>query len=249
MRFSVISLFPDIIQAYCQTSIVGRAQKAGLIQLDVINPRDFAEGAHRKVDDSPYGGGSGMVMLCEPLDKAYQSLQLSDGEAEKSQRRILLTSPTGRKMDQAYVQKLAKDASHIVLFCGHYEGIDHRIQQLIPETEEVSIGDFVLTGGELPALCVIDAVSRMLPGVVQKFTSVESDSFYNGLLDYPHYTRPAEYKGIPVPEVLLSGNHEAISTWRRRQSIERTWRYRPDLLESIKLTPEESNWIHQLDRH
>ncbi len=243
MKFSILSLFPDVINNYCQSSIMGRAQKAGLIKLNVVNPRDFTDNPHRKIDDSPYGGGSGMVMSCEPIDKAYQSLNLK--EEDKAKRSVLLTSPTGQKLDQKRVKELSS-CSEIVILSGHYEGIDHRVQSLIPEIEEISIGDFVLTGGELPALCIVDAVSRMLPGVVQKFSSVEADSFYNGLLDHPHYTRPAEYKGLKVPDVLLSGDHAEIAKWRRRQSIENTYRQRQELLDEIKLTEEERIWINQL---
>ncbi len=243
MRFSILSLFPELIESYCETSIIGRGQKAGLIELEVVNPRDFAEGPHRKVDDSPYGGGSGMVMMCEPMEKAYQSLKPFDPEIE-GKRCVLLTSPTGKKLDQRRVKDLAT-YSQIVILCGHYEGIDDRIQSLIPEIEEISIGDFVLTGGELPALCLVDSVSRMLPGVVQKFSSVESDSFYNGLLDHPHYTRPAIYKGLPVPEVLLSGNHQEIDKWRRRESLRLTWLQRQELLDELELSEEERNWIRQ----
>jgi tRNA (guanine37-N1)-methyltransferase len=226
LTFSILTLFPQIIDSYAQASIVGRAQQAGVVQINAINFRDFTNDPHRKVDDSPFGGGSGMVLSCQPLESAYESLLPIQEPA-----RVLMTTPSGRRFDHAFAAELAQ-CKQIVLFCGHYEGFDERIRDLIPRMEEVSIGDFVLTGGELPALCLVDAVTRLLPGAVQKFSSVEADSFYNGLLDYPHYTRPAEYKGFKVPDILLSGNHKAIAEWRHKQSLERTQRLRPDLLDA-----------------
>jgi len=225
LTFSILTLFPQVIDSYAQASIMGRAQQAGVIQVDAVNFRDFTNDLHRKVDDSPFGGGSGMVLTCQPLESAYESLLPLQEPA-----RVLMTTPSGRRFDHAFAAELA-DCKQIVLFCGHYEGFDERIRDLIPRMEEISIGDFVLTGGELPALCLMDAVTRLIPGAVQKFSSVEADSFYNGLLDYPHYTRPADYKGLKVPDVLLSGNHKAIAEWRHKQSLERTQRLRPDLLE------------------
>jgi tRNA (guanine37-N1)-methyltransferase len=225
MKFSILTLFPEIIEAYCSASIIGRARKNGVIAVDAVNIRDFTTDPHRKVDDSPFGGGSGMVLTCQPVDDAFQSLCPLP---EKT--RVLLTSPAGRRFDHAMAVELSQ-CEQLVILCGHYEGFDERIHQLIPGLTEVSIGDFVLTGGELPALCLVDSVSRLIPGAVQKFSSVEADSFYDGLLDYPHYTRPAEYKGLKVPDVLLSGNHAAISKWRKAQAEEKTRRVRPDLLE------------------
>ncbi|WP_303674603.1 tRNA (guanosine(37)-N1)-methyltransferase TrmD [Vampirovibrio chlorellavorus] len=225
MKFSILTLFPDVIEAYVSASIVGRARQKGVVEIEAINFRDFSADAHRKVDDSPFGGGSGMVLTCQPLESAYQSLLPLQQPA-----RVLMTTPTGRRFDHRFALELS-EARQVVLFCGHYEGFDERIKSLIPEMEEVSMGDYVLTGGELPALSIVDAVTRLLPGAVQKFTSVQADSFYDGLLDYPHYTRPAEYKGLQVPEVLLSGNHAAIEQWRKAQALERTQRLRPDLLQ------------------
>lgn len=224
MKFSVLTLFPDLIEAYTSASIIGRAKKSGLIEVESVNFRDFSTDPHRKVDDSPFGGGSGMVLSCQPIESAFESLHPLQEPA-----RVLMTSPAGRRLDHAYVKELS-ECAQLVILCGHYEGFDERIKSLIPQTEEVSIGDFVLTGGELPALCIIDAVTRLIPGAVQKFSSVEADSFYDGLLDYPHYTRPAEYKGLPVPDVLLSGNHAEIEKWRHQQAREKTRRLRPDLL-------------------
>lgn len=224
MKFSIITLFPEIIQAYATASIIGRAAGAGVISVETVNPRDFTNDPHRKVDDSPYGGGSGMVLSCQPVEDAFNSLLPLP---EKT--RVLLTIPGGRLLDHRFAKELS-EAEQVVILCGHYEGFDERIRDLIPNLEDVSLGDFVLTGGELPALCVVDSVARLIPGSVQKFSSVENDSFYNGLLDYPHYTRPADYKGLKVPDVLLSGNHAAIGQWRKEQSKARTLKNRPDLL-------------------
>lgn len=225
MKFSILTLFPEIIQAYASASIMGRAIKNGVIAVEAVNIRDFSTDPHHKVDDSPFGGGSGMVMTCQPVEAAFQSLLPLQEPA-----RVLLTTPTGRRFDHAMAVELSQ-CQQLVMLCGHYEGFDDRIRTLIPQIEEVSIGDYVLTGGELPALSMMDAVTRLLPGAVQKFSSVEADSFYDGLLDYPHYTRPAEYKGLKVPDVLLSGNHAAIAKWRKEQSLQKTRQQRPDLLE------------------
>jgi tRNA (guanine37-N1)-methyltransferase len=226
MKFSILTLFPEIIEAYASASIIGRAQKNQLIDVQAINIRDFTTDPHRKVDDAPFGGGSGMVLACQPIESAYESLLPLEEPT-----RILMTTPTGRPFNHTYATELSQ-CRQLVILCGHYEGFDARIQQLIPRIEEVSIGDFVLTGGELPALCIMDAVTRLIPGTVQKFSSVQADSFYNGLLDYPHYTRPAEYKGLKVPNVLLSGNHTEIEKWRQQQALEKTRQQRPDLLQN-----------------
>lgn len=225
MKFSILTLFPEVIQAYANASIMGRAMRNGVISVDAINIRDFSADPHHKVDDSPFGGGSGMVMACQPVESAFESLLPLQEPA-----RVLLTTPTGRRFDHGMAVALSQ-CSQLVMLCGHYEGFDERIKLLIPRIEEVSLGDFVLTGGELPALCMADAVTRLLPGAVQKFSSVEADSFYDGLLDYPHYTRPAEYKNLKVPDVLLSGNHAVIAKWRHEQSLQKTRQLRPDLLE------------------
>ena len=226
MRFSILTLFPEVIQAYTTASIIGRAVKNGVISVDAVNIRDFSLDPHHKVDDSPFGGGSGMVLACQPVESAFESLLPLQEPA-----RVLLTTPTGRRFDHAMALEFAQ-CQHLVMLCGHYEGFDERIKTLIPRIEEVSLGDFVLTGGELPALCMVDAVTRLIPGAVQKFSSVEADSFYSGLLDYPHYTRPAEYKNLKVPDVLLSGNHAAIAQWRHEQALHKTQQLRPDLLEN-----------------
>lgn len=225
MKFSILTLFPEVIEAYTGASIIGRARKNGVIEVEAVDIREFTTDPHRKVDDSPFGGGSGMVLTCQPVEDAYQSLLPLQEPA-----RVLMTSPPGRRFDHGMAVELSQ-CQQLVILCGHYEGFDERIHQLIPNIEEVSIGDFVLTGGELPALCMVDAVTRLIPGAVQKFSSVEADSFYSGLLDYPHYTRPAEYKGLKVPDVLLSGNHAEIEKWRKNQALYKTRQRRPDLLE------------------
>lgn len=241
MKFSFITLFPGLITCYTETSIIGRAVQNRLIEVETVNPRDFTKNPHRKVDDSPYGGGSGMVIACQPVYDAFLSLQPLTARTA-----ILMTSPMGRTFDHAFAQTLAQ-MEQVVLLCGHYEGFDHRIHDLIPDMTLVSVGDFVLTGGELPSLCILDAVTRLIPGSVQKYASVESDSFYNGLLDYPHYTRPPEYGGITVPPVLLSGNHAEIEKWRHQEALRLTLQYRPDLLQKRSLSPREQQWINRLE--
>jgi tRNA (guanine37-N1)-methyltransferase len=225
MRFSIITLFPDWITSACNPSIVGRAQKTGLIHIETVNPRDFTTDHYQKVDDAPYGGGVGMVMMSPPLLEAYESLLPLDLPSH-----TLLMSPWGKPLKQSMVQSYAQ-ANQLVMICGHYEGIDARLLALIPDLELVSLGDFVLTGGEFPALCIVDAVTRLLPGALGKDASAQDESFADtGLLEYPQYTRPPQVRGVHVPDVLLSGNHQAIALWRTRMAEEITRRYRPDLL-------------------
>jgi len=227
MRFSVVTAFPYFIEAYFQTSIIGKAVQKGLVQYDVVNPRAFAEPPHNQIDDYAYGGG-GMVLKAEPLARAVDSIK-SPGA------KVICLSPQGRLLDQAMVESLATER-HIILVCGHYEGIDERFVQLYADME-LSVGDYVLTGGELPALIVVDAVSRRVEGVVGKSTAVEDDSFAKGLLDHPHYTRPSVWRGMEVPEVLLSGDHGAVASWRRRESVARTLSRRPDIIRGTFLAP------------
>jgi len=224
MKFTVITLFPELIQTYAETSILGRAQAAGRIQVEAINPRDFTEDAYKKVDDAPYGGGPGMVMMCKPLLQAYRSLA-----PMPKNTKVLITSPWGKPFTQQTAKTLC-EAEHIVIISGHYEGIDARILDLIPEAAPISLGDFILTGGELPALAIIDATARLLPGVIGKEDSLTEESFTENLLEYPHYTRPEVFEGHKVPEVLLSGNHKEIAHWRKEMSKKITQRHRPDLL-------------------
>ena len=225
MKFDIITLFPEIIDNYCSFSIPGRARKQGIITVNTTNPRDFTHDVHRKVDDTPYGGGAGMVLMCPPFYDAYESIQKSENSAT-----IVLT-PQGQPFNQEKAAEFAQK-EQIVMLCGHYEGFDERIRE-IPNIIEFSIGDFVLTGGELPALCIIDAVIRLLPGVLGKDESSLEESFYEGLLEYPHYTRPYDFRGMKVPDVLTSGNHKKIAEWRKEQAILRTQQKRPDLFEKF----------------
>lgn len=225
MRFDVITLFPDMILDYCSQSIIGRAIESRIIYINTVNPRDYTEDKHKKVDDTPYGGGAGMVLMAQPYVDAYESVQKS------GKTKTIMLSPQGQPLNDKKVNELAQ-YEQLILLCGHYEGFDERIRDII-QPEEISIGDFVLTGGELPALCLIDSVSRKVDGTLGKIESAEDDSFSNGLLEYPHYTRPREYRGFKVPEVLLNGNHAEIEKYRYEQQIERTKNRRPDLYKTF----------------
>ena len=221
MRFDVLTLFPDMIIDYCSQSIIGRAIESQIIYINTVNPRDYTEDKHKKVDDTPYGGGAGMVLMAQPYVDAYESVP----KFEKT--KTIMLSPQGQPLNDKKVNELAQ-YEQLILLCGHYEGFDERIRDII-QPEEISIGDFVLTGGELPALCLIDSVSRKIDGTLGKIESAEDDSFSNGLLEYPHYTKPREYRGLKVPEVLLNGNHAEIEKFRYNQQLERTKQTRPDL--------------------
>lgn len=231
MRFDVITLFPDMILDYCSQSIIGRAIESRIIYINTVNPRDYTEDKHKKVDDTPYGGGAGMVLMAQPYVDAYESVQ------KFGKTKTIMLSPQGQPLNDKKVNELAQ-YEQLILLCGHYEGFDERIRDII-QPEEISIGDFVLTGGELPALCLIDSVSRKVDGTLGKIESAEDDSFSNGLLEYPHYTRPREYRGFNVPEVLLNGNHAEIEKYRYEQQIERTKNRRPDLYK---------NFLQELDK-
>ena len=223
MRFDVITLFPELIEQYCSFSIMSRALKNKVIELNTVNPRDFTLDKHRHVDDTPYGGGAGMVLMCEPFFKAYESIEkLPNSQA------IMLT-PQGQTFNHKMSVELSKK-SQLILLCGHYEGFDERIRQSL-DVLEVSIGDFVLTGGELASLCLIDSISRNIEGALGKIESADYDSFSNGLLEYPQYTRPVEYRGMRVPDILLSGHHGEIEKWRLKHQLLRTYQRRPDLFE------------------
>lgn len=223
MRFDVMTLFPEMIEAYCGFSILKRAVEAGVISVNTVNPRDYTLNKHKKVDDTPYGGGAGMVLMPQPYVDAYESIEKCENSV------TVMLSPQGEQLTDGVVNELA-NYSQIVLMCGHYEGFDERIREII-KPREISLGDFVLTGGELPALCLMDAVSRKVEGTLGKIESADEDSFSNGLIEYPHYTKPREFRGLEVPEVLLSGNHKDIAEFRLQKSLERTKAKRPDLYE------------------
>lgn len=224
IQIDVLTIFPEYFTIPLQNSLLGKAIQEGIMKVKIHNIRDFAKDKHKTVDDTPYGGGPGMVMKCEPIFDAIDALKGSN-----SLEHIILLSPGGKILTQDKVKEMAQ-WKDFVLICGRYEGVDERIvENLI--TEEISIGDYVLSGGELPALVVIEAISRMLPGVIGEWESVTNDSLYDGLLSYPQYTKPAEFRGMKVPEILLSGNHEKIRIWREEQSLSRTKKKRPDLLE------------------
>ncbi len=237
MRFDVVTLFPEMFSAITEHGVSSRAVRQGLIEVNTWNPRDFTHDRHRTVDDRPYGGGPGMLMKIQPLRDAIQAAR----EAAGSDTTVIYLSPQGRRLDQAGVQELAT-RKKLVLVAGRYEGIDERLVATEID-EEWSLGDFVLTGGELPAMTLIDAVSRFVPGTLGHQDSAQEDSFAEGLLDCPHYTRPEVFEDRPVPEVLLSGNHERIRQWRLKQSLGRTWLRRPDLLEGRTLSKEEKKLL------
>ncbi len=242
MRFDIITIFPDMFLGPLSQSILGRAQKEKIIEVHVHNLRDFTKDPHRTVDDYPYGGGAGMVFKVEPLYRAIRYVKRLIDTPVK----IISMSPQGKIFNQDKAKELAKN-DRIIIVCGHYEGIDERIYELFP-IEEISIGDYILTGGELPAMIVVDAVSRMIPKVVGNEESLGFESFERGLLDYPHYTRPREFKGIKVPEVLLSGNHKRITAWRKRQAIIRTLVRRPELLKMANLSEDEKAILRDIEK-
>ena len=240
MNFHVMTLFPEMIERAMGESITGRAIKAGHISVDAVNIRDFANNKHNRVDDYPYGGGAGMVMQAEPVYQCYESICRSIGNERP---RVVFMTPQGRTFNQQIAEELSWEED-LVLLCGHYEGIDERVLEKIV-TDNVSIGDYVLTGGELPALVVMDTISRLVPGVLNNGMSAVKESFSDNLLEYPQYTRPEEWMGEKVPPVLLSGHHKNIAAWYREQSILRTAKNRPDLLEKAELTEKERQWLIQ----
>lgn len=240
MFIGIITLFPEMFKAITEFGVTGRAVKHNLLQVQCYNPRDFTHDKHKTVDDRPYGGGPGMLMMVQPLRDAIHSAKAEAGEGVK----VIYLSPQGRKLEQAGVKELSLN-SKMILVCGRYEGIDERLIQSEID-EEWSVGDYVLTGGELPAMTLIDAVARFIPGVLGKQESAQEDSFADGLLDCPHYTRPEVLDGLTVPPVLMSGNHAEIRKWRLKQSLERTWLRRPELLESLALTDEQRKLLQQV---
>ena len=240
MFIGIITLFPEMFKAITEFGVTGRAVKHNLLQVRCYNPRDFTHDKHKTVDDRPYGGGPGMLMMVQPLRDAIHSAKTDAGDGVK----VIYLSPQGRKLEQAGVKELSLN-SKMILVCGRYEGIDERLIQSEID-EEWSVGDYVLTGGELPAMTLIDAVARFIPGVLGKQESAQEDSFAEGLLDCPHYTRPEVLDGLTVPPVLMSGNHAEIRKWRLKQSLERTWLRRPELLESLALTDEQRKLLQQV---
>jgi tRNA (guanine37-N1)-methyltransferase len=237
MKFDVVTIFPRMIEAGLAEGVVGRGIEKGLVDVRVHDLRKFTSDRHRTVDDVPYGGGPGMVMKVEPFVRALDAIR----EARGSAAAVVLLSPQGKRFDQVEAGRL-HDLGHVVLLCGRYEGIDERVRELVA-TEELSIGDFVVSGGEIPALLVIDAVSRLVPGVVGDRESVEQDSFAQGILDHPHYTRPAAFEGRRVPDVLLSGHHAEVRRWRMKQALLRTLDRRPDLIDEDALSREQRDLL------
>lgn len=241
MNFHVLTLFPDMISDGLHTSVTGRAIDRGLIGLNTINIRDYSQDKHRHVDDTPYGGGAGMVMQAEPIWLAYEDLLANH---KVSRPRVIYVTPQGETFSQNMAEELAKEED-LIFLCGHYEGVDERILEEIV-TDYVSIGDYVLTGGELPVMVMVDVISRLVPGVLGNQESAQNESFQGCLLEHPHYTRPVEFHGKKVPDVLLSGHHANIERWRREQSLLRTFERRRDLLKQAELSPDDVAYLKKL---
>lgn len=248
MRVDVLTLFPEMFAGVFGSSILGKAQDKGIIRLNAVNFREYSGNKHNMVDDTPYGGGGGMVLKPEPIFNAVESLLEADSAGEQSESlrppRIILMCPQGEPFTQKKAEDLSRE-DRLIFICGHYEGYDERIREHLV-TDELSIGDYVLTGGELPAMVVIDSVARLLPGVLGNETSAITDSFSTGLLEYPHYTRPAQFRDYKVPDILLSGHHANVADWRRREALRRTWQRRPDLLEHADLNAKDLKWLAEI---
>lgn len=243
MHIDVLSIFPEMFEGIFGHSILKKAAEKGAVHYNVVNFRDFADNKHQTVDDYPYGGGAGMVLKPQPIFDAVASLK---ERAESSAPRVILMCPQGEKYTQKKAEELSQE-EHLIFICGHYEGYDERIREHVI-TDEISIGDYVLTGGELGAMVVVDSVVRLLPGVLGSEQSHIQDSFSTGLLEHPHYTRPADFRGLKVPEVLISGNHRLIEEWRMKESLRRTHTRRPDLLEGAELTADQRKWLEELSK-
>lgn len=237
MKINIMTLFPEMCEAVLSESIIGRARENGFVEIECVNIRDYTTDKHNRVDDAPYGGGMGMLMQVQPIDDCYKAICEKSGKKS----RLIYMSPCGEVLTQEKVKKLAS-LDEITLLCGHYEGIDRRVIDSLVD-EEISVGDYVLTGGELPALILADAVSRMLPGVLPNDEAKELESHYNGLLEYPQYTRPYEWNGMKVPDVLISGHHGNIEKWRREQSLLMTAKYRPDMLIKADLSESDKKFL------
>ena len=242
MECDVITIFPEIFHAYFSEGVLGRALQRKLIEVRIHDLRDYTTDKHRTVDDYPYGGGAGMVMKPEPFFDAVEAAC-----PERAGRRVIMLSPAGKKFDQDVAEELSRETRRIVFLCGRYEAIDERVKIALVD-DEISIGDYILTGGELAALVIIDAVARLIPGVLGDERSAEEDSFSSGILDYPHFTRPPVFMDMPVPEVLLSGNHREIRLWRRKEALRRTLERRPELLDRIRLSDEDYRLVSELRR-
>src|SRR5690625_214754 len=240
MQIDVLTLFPDMLTGPLNASILKRAQEKGKFNYNLINFRDYTEDKHEKVDDYPYGGGAGMVLTPQPIFDAVAEVKRKN----KSSSRVILLCPQGKPYTQTKAEELSKE-EHLIFICGHYEGYDERIREYLV-TDEISIGDYVLTSGELGALVIIDSVVRLLPGVLGNIDSAKEDSFSTGLLEHPHYTRPANFRGYQVPNVLLSGHHKNIEQWRKQKALERTYKRRPDLLEQMNLTAKDKKLLKEI---
>lgn len=243
MNYTVLTLFKDMVETCMNTSILGRAKENGLISLDVVDIRDFSENKHNRVDDYPYGGGAGMVMEAGPV---YRACEYAKGLQPEKKSKVIYLSPIGRTFTQEIAKELANE-EHLIFLCGHYEGIDERVLEMEVD-DYISLGDFVLTGGELPAIVIMDAVARLVPGVLNNADSASDESFEGNTLEYPQYTRPEEFMGVKVPEVLLSGHHANIERWRREQSLLRTMERRPDLFEKVELDKKDKKFLNSIKK-
>lgn len=244
MIIKVMTLFPEMFSGPLDNSIVQRAKEKNIIDLEYINIRDYADNKHKKVDDYPYGGGPGMVMAPQPIFDCYDQIIGISGLKEGERPRVIYLSPKGKIFNQRMAIELSEE-KFIIMLCGHYEGVDQRVIDGIV-TDEISIGDYVLTGGEIPAMVLIDSITRLLPGVLSQNQCYEDETFYSGLLEYPQYTRPAHFRGLEVPDVLISGNHKKIAEWRRRESLKLTYGRRPELLKNIELTDEDKDFLKDI---
>ena len=241
MRIDVLTLFPRMFEGPLGESIIGKAREKGLLEINVSNFRDYSDNKHQTVDDYPYGGGAGMLLKVQPV---YDNIKAIEAEAPETKKRVILLDPAGKPFDQKMAEEFSTE-EHLVFICGHYEGYDERIRSLV--TDEVSLGDYVLTGGELEAMVMIDATVRLLPEVLGNQTSAQTDSHSTGLLEHPQYTRPAEFNGMKVPEVLMNGNHKLIEQWQLKESLRRTFQRRPDMLENYPLTAEMQKLLKEIE--
>ncbi|MGD6775395.1 MULTISPECIES: tRNA (guanosine(37)-N1)-methyltransferase TrmD [Bacillaceae] len=244
MKIDILSIFPEMFTGVLGSSILSKAAEKGAVQYSVTDFREFADNKHKTVDDYPYGGGAGMVLKAQPIFDAVSSLTEESQTGNKP--RVILMCPQGERYTQKKAEELAQE-EHLIFICGHYEGYDERIREHVV-TDEISIGDYVLTGGELASMVIVDSVVRLLPDVLGKAASHEQDSFSTGLLEHPHYTRPADFRGMKVPDVLLSGNHAHIEEWRTKESIRRTWNRRPDLFDKYPLTDQQRAWLEEIKK-